>query len=108
MIAMNKDNLKARLAFSTVSQLSYVTLGAMLATSMGGDGRGDANRRACAWQDDALYVCRRCLCCSPQDAYLGNARAWPGHAVYVWRVFHWRDVNHRPAAHGRILAQVFF
>ncbi len=35
MIAMNKDNLKARLAYSTVSQLSYVTLGAMLATSMG-------------------------------------------------------------------------
>lgn len=34
-IAMNKDNLKARLAFSTVSQLSYVTLGAMLATQMG-------------------------------------------------------------------------
>ncbi|MBI1391732.1 MAG: monovalent cation/H+ antiporter subunit D family protein [Alphaproteobacteria bacterium] len=34
-IAMNKDNLKARLAYSTVSQLSYVTLGAMLATSMG-------------------------------------------------------------------------
>ncbi len=35
VIAMNKDNLKARLAYSTVSQLSYVTLGAMLATSMG-------------------------------------------------------------------------
>ncbi len=35
MIAMNKDNLKARLAYSTVSQLSYVTLGAMLATQMG-------------------------------------------------------------------------
>ncbi|WP_428410064.1 proton-conducting transporter membrane subunit [Hyphococcus sp.] len=34
-IAMNQDNLKARLAYSTVSQLSYVTLGAMLATSMG-------------------------------------------------------------------------
>ncbi len=34
-IAMGKDNLKARLAWSTVSQLSYVTLGAMLATSMG-------------------------------------------------------------------------
>ncbi len=34
-IAMNKDNLKARLAYSTVSQLSYVTLGAMLATQMG-------------------------------------------------------------------------
>jgi len=33
--AVRKDNLKARLAYSTVSQLAYVTLGAMLATSMG-------------------------------------------------------------------------
>lgn len=39
-IAMHKDNLKARLAYSTVSQLSYVTLGAMLATSMGVLGAG--------------------------------------------------------------------
>ncbi|MEM7392996.1 MAG: proton-conducting transporter membrane subunit, partial [Verrucomicrobiota bacterium] len=35
MVALTKDNLKARLAYSTVSQLSYITLGAMLATSMG-------------------------------------------------------------------------
>lgn len=34
LIALTKDNLKARLAFSTVSQLSYVTLGAMLATPL--------------------------------------------------------------------------
>jgi multicomponent Na+:H+ antiporter subunit D len=32
LIAMTKDNLKARLAYSTISQLAYVTLGAMLAT----------------------------------------------------------------------------
>ena len=33
LVAMRKDNLKARLAYSTVSQLSYITLGAaMLAT----------------------------------------------------------------------------
>ena len=31
VIALRQDNLKARLAYSTVSQLSYVTLGAMLA-----------------------------------------------------------------------------
>lgn len=31
LIALTKDNLKARLAYSTVSQLSYVTAGAMLA-----------------------------------------------------------------------------
>lgn len=32
-IALSRDNLKARLAYSTVSQLSYVVLGAALATS---------------------------------------------------------------------------
>jgi multicomponent Na+:H+ antiporter subunit D len=30
LVAMTKDNLKARLAYSTISQLAYVTLGAML------------------------------------------------------------------------------
>ncbi len=35
IVAMRKDNLKARLAYSTISQLSYVVLGAMLATSIG-------------------------------------------------------------------------
>ncbi|MEX2352801.1 MAG: proton-conducting transporter membrane subunit, partial [Gammaproteobacteria bacterium] len=35
LVAMTKDNLKARLAYSTVSQLGYVTLGAILATSAG-------------------------------------------------------------------------
>lgn len=33
IIALSKDNLKARLAYSTVSQLSYVILGAVLLTS---------------------------------------------------------------------------
>ena len=33
LIALNKDNLKARLAYSTVSQLSYIVLGAALASS---------------------------------------------------------------------------
>ena len=35
VVALYKDNLKARLAYSTISQLSYVILGCMLATSMG-------------------------------------------------------------------------
>ncbi len=35
LIAMTKDNLKARLAYSTVSQLSYIVLGAMLASKSG-------------------------------------------------------------------------
>jgi len=35
LVAMRQDNLKARLAYSTVSQLGYVTMGALLATSSG-------------------------------------------------------------------------
>jgi multicomponent Na+:H+ antiporter subunit D len=35
IVALTKDNLKARLAYSTVSQLSYIVLGAALATSAG-------------------------------------------------------------------------
>ncbi len=40
VVALTKDNLKARLAYSTVSQLSYITLGMALATSMGALGGG--------------------------------------------------------------------
>lgn len=35
VIAMTKDDLKARLAYSTISQLAYVTLGVALANQMG-------------------------------------------------------------------------
>lgn len=35
VIALTKDNLKARLAYSTISQLSYITLGVALASAMG-------------------------------------------------------------------------
>jgi len=40
VVAITKDNLKARLAYSTISQLSYITLGMALATSMGVLGGG--------------------------------------------------------------------
>jgi multicomponent Na+:H+ antiporter subunit D len=40
IIAMTKDNLKARLAYSTISQLSYIVLGGALATSAGVLGGG--------------------------------------------------------------------
>ncbi|PHR80698.1 MAG: cation:proton antiporter [Colwellia sp.] len=35
LVAMRQDNLKARLAYSTISQLGYITIGALLATSSG-------------------------------------------------------------------------
>ena len=38
--ALSLDNLKARLAYSTISQLSYIVLGAALATSAAAMGAG--------------------------------------------------------------------
>lgn len=40
LIALRKDNLKARLAYSTVSQLAYIVLGALVATSVSVVGAG--------------------------------------------------------------------
>lgn len=40
LVAMTKDNLKARLAYSTVSQLAYITLGAALAVPVSAIGGG--------------------------------------------------------------------
>ena len=40
LVAMTRDNLKARLAYSTVSQLGYMVLGALLGTAAGVVGSG--------------------------------------------------------------------
>ena len=40
LVAMTRDDLKARLAYSTISQLGYVVLGAMLASDLGVIGGG--------------------------------------------------------------------
>ena len=40
LVAMRRDNLKARLAYSTVSQLSYIVMGALLASAWGIVGAG--------------------------------------------------------------------
>jgi len=40
VIALTKDNLKARLAYSTISQLAYIVLGAAMATGAGVVGAG--------------------------------------------------------------------
>lgn len=56
LVAMTKDNLKARLAYSTVAQLAYVTCGAMLATSAGFMG-GSLQIAAHAVGKITLFMC---------------------------------------------------
>lgn len=56
VIAMRQDNLKARLAYSTVSQLSYITFGAMLASGMAIIG-GALQIIMHAWGKITLFMC---------------------------------------------------
>jgi multicomponent Na+:H+ antiporter subunit D len=56
IVAITKDDLKARLAYSTVSQLSYITLGVALATQMGVVG-GAMHIVTHAFGKIALFMC---------------------------------------------------
>ncbi len=56
LIALTKDNLKARLAYSTIGQLAYVTIGAMLATQAGFLG-GSLQIAAHAMGKITLFMC---------------------------------------------------
>jgi len=56
VVAMFQDNLKKRLAYSTISQLSYITLGMALATSMGVLG-GGMNIAMHAMGKITLFMC---------------------------------------------------
>jgi multicomponent Na+:H+ antiporter subunit D len=56
VIALRQDNLKARLAYSTVSQLAYITLGAMLAAPLAIIG-GGLQIVMHAWGKITLFMC---------------------------------------------------
>ncbi|PHS27817.1 MAG: cation:proton antiporter [Robiginitomaculum sp.] len=56
LMAMAKDNLKERLAYSTISQLSYITLGAMIATPMAALGAA-VHIIMHAWGKITLFMC---------------------------------------------------
>ncbi len=73
MIAMNKDNLKARLAYSTVSQLSYVTLGAMLATQAGIMG-GAMQIAMHALGKMTLFMCAGAIYVATHKQYISEMR----------------------------------
>ena len=56
VIALRKDNLKARLAYSTISQLAYITFGAMLAAPAAIMG-GALQIIMHAWGKITLFMC---------------------------------------------------
>jgi len=88
IIALSKDNLKARLAYSTVSQLSYVILGAVLLTqsSMIGGIIHIANH---AFSKITLFFCAGSLYCVAhktevsQLSGIGKKMPWTMAAFFI-------------------------
>ena len=56
LVAMTRDNLKARLAYSTISQLGYIVLGAMLGVAAGAIG-GSMHIATHAFGKITLFFC---------------------------------------------------
>jgi len=88
IVAMTKDNLKARLAYSTVSQLSYVILGAVLLTPSGMVG-GIIHIANHAFSKITLFFCAGSLYCSAhkteisQLSGIGKKMPWTMAAFFI-------------------------
>jgi len=88
IIALTKDNLKARLAYSTVSQLSYVILGAVLLTPSGMVG-GIIHIANHAFSKITLFFCAGSLYCSAhkteisQLSGIGKRMPWTMAAFFI-------------------------
>ena len=106
LVALTKDNLKARLAYSTVSQLSYVVLAGSASDFLQPDRRGDAHRNARLRQDHAVLL-RRCGHGRfAQDRDQRDAGPRTAHAIHFRRLPRRRSQRYRAAAARRLLEQM--
>jgi len=73
LVALREDNIKARLAYSTISQLSYIVLGAMLASSLGIIG-GAMHIAMHAFGKITLFFCAGAIFASTGEIALSRMR----------------------------------
>ena len=73
LTALRQDNLKARLAYSTISQLSYIVLGAMLASSLGIIG-GAMHIATHAFAKITLFFCAGAIYASTGEILISRMR----------------------------------
>jgi hypothetical protein len=106
IIALSKDNLKARLAYSTVSQLSYIILGVALLTPGGGGRRPDPYHQPRLCQDHPLLLRRGNLCRRPQEEYFRDGGPGPGDALHLRGLRGGLAVDDRGPAGGRLRDQM--
>ena len=106
LVAMTQDNLKLRLAYSTVSQLVLRGARRHARDDRGRGRRRHAHRDARVRQDHPVLLRRRDHGREPQDRDQRDAGPWPAHAVHLRGVLSRLAQHHRAAADGRRLEQV--
>lgn len=86
LIAMTKDNLKARLAYSTIGQLAYVTTGAMLANPAGFTG-GSMQIAAHAMGKITLFMCAGAIYVATGKTNISDMRGLGRRMPWVFGAF---------------------
>ena len=100
---MTKDNLKARLAYSTISQLAYVVLGFALANSLGILG-GTLQIITHAFGKITLFMCAGSIYVATKKTNISDMRGLgPGNANHVFKFFNWCYFHYRSSSFGRIM-----
>ncbi len=106
IVALTKDNLKARLAYSTISQLSYIVLGAALATSAGVLG-GGMHIAMHAFGKITLFFCAGAILVGAHKTEISEMDGLGRRMPFTFGAFLSRLAErHRPAADGRLVEQV--
>ena len=96
-IAAFQDNLKRRLAYSTISQLSYIIMGAAMFTPWGIF--RDAHCCACLWQDH-LFFAAGSIYTAAHKTKIRNWMVSVANAVDHGGLYGWQFVDDRLAADG--------
>ena len=106
VVAMTKDNLKARLAYSTVGQLAYVVLGAAMASSLGIIG-GSMQIAMHAMGKITLFMCAGAIYVAAHKTLVSELDGLgPENALHLCGLLHWNTEHYWPAPDGRILEQM--
>ena len=108
IVALSKDNLKARLAYSTVSQLSYIILGVALLKPAGIEG-GLIHIANHAFAKITLFFCAGAIYVATHKKNISEMSGLgPGDAVHLRRVCAGVAEHDRRAAGGGICDEMVF
>ena len=106
VIALTKEDLKARLAYSTVSQLSYIIIGIGMLTPMGVTGWTASHCPPCVCEDYVVLRRRRHLRGHAPQEDSADGRPRPQAALDLRRLLHRVPLHDRHSAGFRFRHQV--